>query len=1249
MILTFEVLANTTVEIPILKEPNPGVTFQVNWDGINVTTHDTTNDDPYNPSHTFQSAGTYGVELIVTSGAVQEFGYLNWQGVRDLKSMTVINDSDWDLSYDLNSKLTKIEYLFSNATKLTTLASFPSPPNFPDSNSVAIPDNIPSTVTSVKGLFAFDYVADITTIRAAVPEKVFNWNMENVEDFSEMFQFTYIRPEYSSWRWNTRSALTMERMFLGTFFELFGITISVDAWLDMWNVGKCQNMSYMFNSSNFNGVLTKWDVREVLTMEGMFKDAVNFNDNFDPDYTTFHPKLDWRNALLLWEPTKCTNFKYMFQNATKYTGKIGNWQIAEGASMTDMGTDSGLNNSFNQFANLSNPVVGEFNQFLPEARSDAVDQTGTKLVDYDTTTGIRIGSFVDEIYKCVGFREYANTQTLTLANPMWAEYTLYENEMIDNTGTSYNSIYPTLQLNAMEFISNNSKNTESNPLDYIQPYTVVEDPRYMDTSDQEKYAKQMILTLFQMTDMFDNAQEQFIFRGGACIPIYLHNWNGSNNDVVPYITYLRITSVENGTYEIVTDKLNEGLILQKYVWAYRKDISLKLNPTDPESFPGSLWLSEQTVTSSTYTYEETTDLAYSPAHPLGYVFNVDNVRSIPKEFTTEGLDGNPVTITTGLASFNIPMMPKDGTFSILTAVRRTFTIDSLYEFYETHLPLPENQKSFAAGIPKITGQTIDTDAKFDLAREEIQYAWEFMQSSYGGQITNVELLKKVRLVYDETGFTNQYPSGKPTPKTISYVEFNENRLVTNHYQVSVDDLVDPACYAFMYFVPREALIQNNTDLKTKIDNWYTTLNSVGDNETGVNAANALEPGHSFFWITNEAEPITDISELFANRKSNNHPDVRYLSVKSVTNADNWFKNSTFNNPLAAWERILPDVGHGGSTTKNITSMIGTFNGATVFNQDVSSWDMSGVTNVTSMFEGALAFNNGGSNNIKDWDVKNCKNFTNMFYGANSFDRIIVNWLVQAYPQGASSKYVFPDGEAVNVGDDPDFGPNVRQMVYDSKLYNDETEPFGQGFYKIAEGVSDSNGPLDGTPRYSLFGQAICFNKGTQILCMKNNQELYVPVEALRKGDLVKTLNDGYKPIQTLTTGTFTLGRPMDMGMYKMKQEGSMIADLEMTGLHSILVNENDEEHADDVNRQITTQPNRKLYVKDHFRLHANYSSKFEKMPTSAYTIYSFSLEGQEAQYGIWANGVLVESTSNDYVLSGAMKEVLEHNENTKKE
>ena len=49
--------------------------------------------------------------------------------------------------------------------------------------------------------------------------------------------------------------------------------------------------------------------------------------------------------------------------------------------------------------------------------------------------------------------------------------------------------------------------------------------------------------------------------------------------------------------------------------------------------------------------------------------------------------------------------------------------------------------------------------------------------------------------------------------------------------------------------------------------------------------------------------------------------------------------------------------------------------------------------------------------------------------------------------------------------------------------------------------------------------------------------------------------------------------------------------------------------------------------------------KFEKMPTQGYQIYSLALEGDEIQYPIWANGLLVETTSKQYVASGAMVEV----------
>lgn len=58
-----------------------------------------------------------------------------------------------------------------------------------------------------------------------------------------------------------------------------------------------------------------------------------------------------------------------------------------------------------------------------------------------------------------------------------------------------------------------------------------------------------------------------------------------------------------------------------------------------------------------------------------------------------------------------------------------------------------------------------------------------------------------------------------------------------------------------------------------------------------------------------------------------------------------------------------------------------------FNQDISSWDLSNVTNTSHM----LYLTDGFNQNISFWDVSNITNMNSMFAGAQSFNQDIDSW------------------------------------------------------------------------------------------------------------------------------------------------------------------------------------------------------------------------------------------------------------------
>ena len=176
----------------------------------------------------------------------------------------------------------------------------------------------------------------------------------------------------------------------------------------------------------------------------------------------------------------------------------------------------------------------------------------------------------------------------------------------------------------------------------------------------------------------------------------------------------------------------------------------------------------------------------------------------------------------------------------------------------------------------------------------------------------------------------------------------------------------------------------------------------------------------------------------------------------------------------------------------------------------------------------------------------------------------------------------------------------------------------------------------------------CFLEGTKILCFENNQEVYRPIEGLRKGDLVKTIYNGFLPIYMI--GTSRIYNPgndyrVTNRLYKCSKEKypALFEDLYITGCHSILVPSMTDDQWEN-----TKAVNGTIYVTDnHFRLIACADERAEPFNQEGFmNIYHIALENSDyfMNYGIYANGLLVESCSKRYLTEISNMQIMGEND-----
>jgi hypothetical protein len=177
----------------------------------------------------------------------------------------------------------------------------------------------------------------------------------------------------------------------------------------------------------------------------------------------------------------------------------------------------------------------------------------------------------------------------------------------------------------------------------------------------------------------------------------------------------------------------------------------------------------------------------------------------------------------------------------------------------------------------------------------------------------------------------------------------------------------------------------------------------------------------------------------------------------------------------------------------------------------------------------------------------------------------------------------------------------------------------------------------------------CFGENSRILCFNRDtfEEEYVMIQNIRKGTLVKTLRSGYVPVDMIGKTTirnyYTKDERHKNRLYKCTKRNypeMTNDDLILTGCHCILVDDfkNDEE------REKTIAVNRKIYITDDkYRLPACVDERakiYEK--SGVFTIYHLALENDDyyMNYGIYANGLLVETSSKRYLRELSNMELL---------
>jgi hypothetical protein len=162
--------------------------------------------------------------------------------------------------------------------------------------------------------------------------------------------------------------------------------------------------------------------------------------------------------------------------------------------------------------------------------------------------------------------------------------------------------------------------------------------------------------------------------------------------------------------------------------------------------------------------------------------------------------------------------------------------------------------------------------------------------------------------------------------------------------------------------------------------------------------------------------------------------------------------------------------------------------------------------------------------------------------------------------------------------------------------------------------------------YDVYPDSVCFAKGARILCDTG----LVAVEDLKVGTMVKTLRNGYRAVTLVGKGLIynsnSGSERVRERLYRYPKE-----NLVLTGGHSVLLDAVSGEQMQTIKKSFGD-----LYLTEgKIRLMAMDDPEAELYPVKGpHEIYNFALSTEDRNYGVYANGKLVECSFPYWIKKG---------------